>query len=364
MDVKDFFSGTQPIYIQLYEHLKQRITDGTYPYNSRFPSKRVISDRFGVSLITVEHSLELLYEEGYLEARERSGSFVIFREEDFLTTASSQPESVPSADISMPLLASDAPDFPVSSYFKIMRRVITDYGSILLSRVPHSGAPILRQAIADYLARSRGLKVKAEQIYIGAGSEYFYGLLVQLFGKEHTFAIETPSYEKIEQVYRAHDVDPELLPLSDNGIRSHALSASHADILHITPYRSFPSGISTSASKRREYVRWAESRNGYIIEDDFESEFTPSKKPEETVFSLSSGGCVLYLNSFTKTISPAARISYLVLPESLIPRFEERLGFYSCTVPAFDQYVLAEFISSGEFERHINRVRRKKRKEL
>ncbi len=367
MEKNDFFDAARPIYIQLYEILKKAITDGIYPYNSRFLSKRVISDRYGVSLITVEHALALLFEEGYLESRERSGSFVIFKEEDFMQTSAQGVVDV-SATVSYAsthgVHSSVPADFPTSGYFKIMRRIITDYGDRLLERVPHGGAPVLRKAIADYLGRSRGLKVRAEQIYIGAGSEYFYGLLVQLFGTEKTFGIESPSYEKIEQVYRAHNVPLDLLPLSDNGIRSRALSESPADVLHITPYRSFPSGISTSASKRREYIRWAESKNGFIIEDDFESEFTPSKKPEETVFSLSPGGHVLYLNSFTKTISPATRISYLVLPERLIPVFEERLGFYSCTVPAFDQYVLAEFINSGEFERHINRVRRKKRRGL
>ena len=134
-------------------------------------------------------------------------------------------------------------------------------------------------------------------------------------------------------------------------------------MLHITPFNSFPSGITASVSKRHEYLRWAQKRNGYIIEDNYASELTVSKKNEDTVFSLSQDQSVIYLNTFSETISPSVRIGYMVLPEKLVDVFEEKLGFYSCTVPVFEQYVLAELINNGDFERHINRVRRAKRKE-
>ena len=132
-------------------------------------------------------------------------------------------------------------------------------------------------------------------------------------------------------------------------------------MLHITPYRSFPSGVTASAAKKREYLRWAQKTGGRIIEDDFESEFTLSRKPEETVFSLDDGERVIYINTFSKTVAPSVRVGYMVLPKGLLARFQEKLGFYSCTVPAFEQYVLAEFIASGDFERHLSRIRRKKR---
>ena len=133
-------------------------------------------------------------------------------------------------------------------------------------------------------------------------------------------------------------------------------------MIHTTPYRSFPTGITASANNRHEYIRWSSKRGRYIIEDDFESEFSVSTKSEETLFSLSKYDNVIYMNTFSKTISPALRIAYMVLPATLVPEFESRLGFYSCTVPTFEQYVLAELINSGDFERHINRVRRMKRK--
>ena len=124
---------------------------------------------------------------------------------------------------------------------------------------------------------------------------------------------------------------------------------------------SFPSGVTASAAKKREYLRWAEQAGGRIIEDDFESEFTLSTKPEETVYSLDAGGKVIYLNTFSKTVAPAVRVGYMVLPQPLLEKFEQKLGFYSCTVSTFMQYVLAKLLNNGDFERHINRVRRKKR---
>ncbi|MBQ3921295.1 MAG: PLP-dependent aminotransferase family protein, partial [Firmicutes bacterium] len=267
-------------YLELYEKLRGEIADGLYPFGSRFPSKRTIADRYGVSLVTAEHSLSLLCDEGYLEARQRSGFFVAFRESDLFAPGTAAPEPV--ASFPQP----SETDFPFSVLAKIMRRVLSEYGERILEKGPNSGLPELKNAIRDYLARSRGIRVSTERIIIGSGSEYLYGLIVQLLGRERVYAIEKPSYIKIEQVYRANGIEPELLSLGSDGILSSELERSRASVLHITPYRSFPSGISTSASKRREYVRWAEQRNGHIIEDDFESEFTPSSKPEETVFSL------------------------------------------------------------------------------
>ena len=402
MKSNDIFSQSSPIYLQLYERLKSDIISGVYKTGERFPSKRVIGDRYAVSLVTVEHALQLLMDEGYIVSRQRSGCRVIYSERSFyggtqgtwsmsMTDARSssvlpaaQPASSTQAPSDLPadLPLTDAqsrpgPDlsgssshgsfnpglelFPFSAYARTMRRVIQDYGEQLLERVPGCGVLKLREAICSYLARSRGIRVTPEHVVIGAGSEYLYSLIVQLFGRDCIFGIEAPSYIKIEKVYRSNGAQLEMLTLGPDGITSDSLAASQADILHISPYRSYPSGISTTASKRREYIRWADMHGAYIVEDDFESEFTTSSKPEETVYSLSDHDNVLYLNSFTRTISPSTRISYLILPGQLLGAYSERLGYLACTVPAFDQYVLAEFIESGEFERHINRVRRRLR---
>ena len=346
-------------YLQLYRMLREDVVSGLYPYGSRLPSKRVLADELGISTITVEHAYALLCDEGYVESRERSGFFAIFRSEDgfaspsavFSKSSASEPDS-------------GKCDFPFSTLAKIMRGVISDYGQRILVKSENCGSIELRTAIRDYLKRSRGINAEVEQIIIGSGSEYLYTLLVELLGRDSVYAIESPSYKKIEEVYRASDVVFDKLPLCDDGIDSASLGATRATVLHISPYRSFPSGVSASASKRHEYVRWAARCGGIIIEDDFESEFSVSTKPEETLFSLSKHDNIIYMNSFSKTVSPALRVGYAVLPKSLVEPFHEKLGFYSCTVPTFEQLVLAQLILGGDFERHINRVRRQKRKNL
>ena len=350
-----------PAYILLYRQVREDIIKGAYPYNTKLPSKRITAEETGLSTITVEHAYALLYDEGYIEPRERSGYYVVFRTDDGFALPAAEYRIKP---VSEPKHQLSTYDFPFSVLTKTMRRVISDYGERILERSPNSGCTELRGAIRDYLSRSKGISAKIDQIVIGSGSEYLYGTVVELLGRNRRFSIEFPSYNKIRQVYRAAGAEPELLTLGNDGIDSAELRESCADILHISPYRSYPTGVSAGASKRHEYVRWASKENRYIIEDDFESEFSVSKKQEETVFSISENDNVIYMNTFTKTISPSLRVGYMVLPEHLTETFAEKLGSFSCTVPTYIQYVLAELISNGDFERHINRVRRQKRKEL
>lgn len=349
--------SSEAAYLQLYRQLREDIRQQVYPYGSRLPSKRILAQETGISTITVEHTYELLCDEGYAEARQRSGYFVCFRtDQSFAAVSQTTP-------LPMPHTSGDDRQFPVTVLAKTMRKVINDLGDGLLQKSPNPGFPQLREAIRQYLRRSRGIEAELEQIIIGSGSEYLYGLTVELLGRDRVYGIESPSYNKIRQVYQAADVRCELLSLGTDGIESHALAASEADVLHITPYRSFPSGVTASASKRHEYVRWASIQGRYLVEDDFESEFSLSGKPWETLFSHSSDDNVIYLNSFSRTVSAGLRVGYMVLPRHLVAEFTERLGFYSCTVPTFEQFVLAELISGGDFERHINRVRRQKRRE-
>lgn len=352
-------TDTTPAYLQLYKQVRDDIIAGIYPYGTKLPSKRLIATETGISTVTVEHSYALLCEEGYIETRERSGYFVSFRTEDAFLASTA--DTAPVSEVLPHLTDADTPDFPFSVLAKTMRSVLSEYEEGILDRSPNSGCTELRNAIRRYLLRSRGITADTEQIIIGSGSEYLYSLLVELLGRDKTYALESPSYKKIQQVYHAADVHTTLLPLGTDGIKSTALQSCTADVLHISPYRSFPSGVTASASKRHEYMRWASNGKRYIIEDDFESEFTVSKKAEETLFSHTSDDTVIYMNTFSKTISPSLRIGYMVLPKHLVPEFQEKLGFYSCTVPTYMQYVLAKLLNNGDFERHINRVRRKKR---
>ena len=358
-------------YLQLYEHLRQDIMDGVFAYGTKLPSKRLLAEETGVSVITVEHAYAILADEGYIEARPRSGYFAIYRAGDFLSGGEHFPAAKQSAASSGTMISSGIPTstgnsvdtpFPFSVLARTMRKVLTDYGQEILSPSPNHGCPQLRGAIASYLARSHGIQVQAEQIIIGSGAEYLYTLIAQLLGQGHIFALEDPSYAKIQRVYEASGVQCDPLALGSDGILSAELERTQATILHVTPFNSYPSGITASASKRREYLLWASRRGGYIIEDNYDSELTVSRKKEDPLCSLAGADRVLYLNTFSRTIAPSIRVGYMLLPQSLMDPFEERLGFYSCTVPLFEQYVLAELLNSGDFERHINRVRRARRK--
>ena len=347
-----------PAYLILYEALREEIRTGVRPEGSRLPSRRSLARDRGVSEVTADHAVELLCEEGYAEARPRSGIYVTYRDRDGFSVPGENRIPAPA----VPAGAEARDTFPFPTLARVMRRVLSDYGEALLVKPPNTGCGVLRDAISRYLARNRGIRVSPEQIIIGSGAEYLYGLVVEMLGRDRIWGLESPSYEKIELVYRSKGVRCEGLPLGKDGILSEALKQTQASVLHITPFRSFPTGITASASKRREYVRWVSEPDRYIVEDDYESEFSLLRKPEETLFAATRMSNVIYLNTFSRTVSPSIRVGYMVLPEKLVPRFRETVGFYSCSVPAFEQVVLAELLSGGEFERHINRVRRKERR--
>ena len=351
--------NSKAAYLQLYEQLRKDIVSGVYPYGTKLPSKRILAEETGVSVITIQHSYAILCDEGYVESRQRSGYFVIYKESDFISNV----DAAETATLHIQNQHRIKNEFPFSVLSKTMRKVLTEYGESILVKSPNHGCIELRGAIAAYLARSCGITAKPEQIIIGSGAEYLYSLIAQLLGKESVFALENPSYEKIRRVYEANGVVCDMLKLGKDGIRSAELQRTDARVLHITPFNSFPSGITASASKRSEYIHWAKKRDGYIIEDNYDSELTVSKKNVDTVFSLAGDCPVIYLNTFSETVAPSMRVGYMVLPEKMLSDFENGLGFYSCTVPVFEQYVLAELIGNGDFERHINRIRRARRKQ-
>lgn len=353
-------SSSDPAYIQLYRYFVKDIVAGVYPYGSKLPSKRVIADETGVSVITIEHALTLLSDEGYVQSRQRSGVFVIYRGEDFLGDPARH-EKISLEKENVPM---DYGEFPFSVLAKTMRKVLLDHGESILVKSPNDGSAELRNEICRYLARSRGIAVEPSQVIVGSGSEYLYGLIAQLLGPESVFAIEDPSYKKIRAVYEAMGITCDPLPMTPDGIATEALEKTEAKVLHVTPFHSYPSGVTAGISKKHEYLRWAKKRGGILIEDNYDSELTVSRKPEEPLFSMDPEAEVIYLNTFSRTLAPSMRIGYMILPPDLVAPFTEKLGFYSCTVPVFEQYLLAELLRSGDFERHINRVRRKRRNNL
>lgn len=367
-------------YEKIYALLKTEILSGAYPYGARLPSKRTLAEENGVSLSTAETALDILRSEGYIDSAERSGFFCAYRENDFLFSAAGSGSVVaaeaqdaesgkyafgaplpPSSDAAAEAPAAREETFPFTVYARAMRRVLAEYGEKLLEKPPKNGVPQLKSALKNYLLRSRALNVNENQIVIGAGAEYLYGVIAELLGTGRIYGTESPAYGQIARVYAAKGAQVRLLRIGADGILSGELAATDADVLHVTPYRSYPTLATATATKKAEYLRFAREKNGYVVEDDYLSEFSPYAKPAETLFGADATGRVIYVNTFSKTLSPALRAGYMLLPPALAVRYEEELGFYSCPVPATEQYVLAALLSDGSFERHINRLRRRMR---
>lgn len=350
-------------YLQLYEMIRKDIIDGIYGYNDKLPSKRCIASDAQISVLTVAHAYELLSDEGYVTAREKSGYYVSYQSGDFYEAkqaANTRIEKLPTFAENKPYIHG-AGELSYNTISKTMRKTLLDYGERILERSENQGIESLRQEICLYLARNIGINAEPNQVVIGAGSEYLYSLVAQLFDDIKYVAVENPCYEKINKVYERFGYRIDKLSLGNDGIKSEELSGSSAGLLHVTPFHSYPSNVSATISKKNEYLKWS-SNGRFIIEDNYDSELTVSKKMEDSLFSLSEGDNVIYINTFSRTIAPSLRAGYMILPQRLVQTFNEKLGFYSCTVPAFEQFVLCELLSSGDFERHINRVRRRLRK--
>lgn len=369
--------GKQRKYRFLYHAIRRDILAKKLLPGERLPSKRALAEHLGLSLSTVGSAYAALLDEGYLEVKARSGFFVSalaipesgsvtpaatadFQSADENTTSSpatSETESVaPHAS-----LGDLSADFPFTPFSHIVRDVLLRFPNELLARPENQGVLHFRAAISAYLLRYRGMQADPAQIVIGSGTEYLYGLVAQLLSRAALYGIEAQSYEKIRLVYSAYARPYELLPLDAYGVSAEGLAASRASLLHVTPYQSYPSGVTANAAKRFEYLRWAKERGAFLVEDDYASEFSLQKKPLETIYAMDSNDSVIYLNTFTKTLAPSMRVAYMVLPKRLLESYRERLGFYACTVPALDQYVLAEYMNRGYLERRLNQIRRKLR---
>ena len=340
-------------YMQLYHQLRSDIVSGVLPKGTKLPSRRVLAAELGLSVITVEHALALLTDEGYTESRPRSGFIVSF---DGLPSSAPLPQRPTLEDMQASRSAPE--DFPFSILSRTMRDVLTRQGKRILDVSPRCGCMELRQAIAAWLGRSRSLQVRPEQIVIGSGSEYFYGLVVRLLGRERPFGIEDPSYETIRRTYESCGAVCRLLPMASDGISSPALENCDAGVLHVTPYHSYPSGVTATPAKRREYAHWAETHNAVIVEDDYDSELAPLQQRADSIFSLLPGR-VLYVNSFSKIIASALRTAFLILPDPLPEGWAETLQHLTCPVPVYNQLVLAEFLNEGHLERYVSRRRKK-----
>ena len=356
-------NGSSSLYTQLYGCIRRDILSGALPPRQKLPSKRALAQHLEVSVITVKNAYEQLAAEGYIYTVEKKGYYVSPLESPLPPAA--PPPLVPERPAEPVFLdlatgSLDRSYFPFTVWSRLMRQTILEEDTELLRSTPYNGAPALRRAIAAHLRQFRAMDVDPEQIIIGAGTEQLYSMLVQLLGRGKRYAAEDPGYSKIVRIYRSNQAEVVSIPLDSAGLSVTALERAHADVVHISPSHHYPTGIVMPIARRQELLHWAEQgTDRYILEDDYDSEFRFVGRPIPTLFSVDEGGRVVYLNTFSKTIAPSIRISYMVLPQRLLPAFREKLGFYSSTVSGFEQYTLARFMAEGYYEKHLNRMRKR-----
>ena len=345
-----------PLYEALYRCIRGDILSGALQPNEKLPSKRALAQNLEISKITVETAYNQLLAEGYIRSQEKVGYFVEAVERRGPIKAEPAAETGREEDCLVDLTANGTEGFPFSVWSKLQREVMLDYGETLLRHLPNKGIPELRQAIADHLAAFRGMHVSPDNILVGAGTDFLCNLLIQLLGRDKVYAVEEPGYGKIRKIYAAGGVACVSAPMDIQGVMPAGLENAH--VLHFSPSHHFPTGLVTPVSRRTELLSWAQKGEKWIIEDDYDSEFRFDAHPKPTMQSLDFSGRVIYMNTFSKSLAPSIRISYMVLPTDLMAEFQRKLGFYSCTVPSFEQYTLARFLSRGYFEKHINRMRK------
>lgn len=398
--------NSRSLYEQLYQAIRSDIELARLDAGSKLPSKRTLAQHLGISVITVESAYRQLAAEGYIEAKERRGYFVnelpsvqahdmsvgSERIEHQLNAEAAARQidpvlssipSVPSIQAT-PLLADfsgndrSGDQFPFHIWAKTVRRTLSEASKGVLLRTAHDnrGSEELRTAIAQHLAHFRGLEASPEQIIIGAGAQDLYGVLVQLLGRERTFAVEDPGYPALRTHYELSGAHVVGIPVDESGLDVATLRASEASIAHCSPAHQFPTGSVMSAVRRHELLDWARETSGqnafrsskrpgvkdrpmkrYIIEDDYDSEFRMRGRPIPPLFMQDAQGSVIYMNTFTRSLGSVFRIAYMVLPPQLLTTFNERFTARACMVGALEQLELARFITSGDYERHVNRQR-------
>lgn len=355
----------------LYSSIKTQILTHVLEPNSKLPSKRNLADHLGISVITVQNAYAQLISEGYIFSIEKKGFFVtdicvenshVFSQS---TTTAAPPATTPASQQDQHQWFTDftsnstsAQKFPFTLWAHTMRQVLNSTNEKLLQRSSIKGCLELRTQIANYLKSFRNIQVSPEQIIIGAGTEALYSMLVQFLGRDTVFAVENPGYQKVRDILELNGATCIPVPIDNQGLSPEHLIPTDASVIHISPNHHFPTGIVMPVRRRLELLSWANaSQNRFILEDDYDSEFRFNGKPLPTLQSYSQQNNIIYMNTFTKTLSPSFRISYMVLPPAIAEAFVTKLGSYSCQVSAFEQFTLARFMEEGNYETHINRMK-------
>lgn len=369
-----FVEGSEPLYLQLYRYFCTEIQERRLISGTRLPSVRALSGFLHVSKTTVESAYHQLMAEGYIESRERSGFYVVDVEWDGpmpVPTGKGQPpvktvhvQTPPPTTSPVPVQYDfhqarvDAEHFPFDRWRKYTNQCMQEENKHVLYYGDQQGEPQLREELARYLGRARGVQATPEQIVIGAGTQVMISLLGFLFGtRGQAVAMEEPGYHGVRAVFSHLGYDVRPIRLAEDGIDVEALNESGAQLVYITPSHQDPTGIVMPYAKRLKLLHWANQTGSYIMEDDYDGEFRYHGKPIPSLQGLDTQGRVIYLGTFSKALLPSIRMSYMVLPKTLLAVFQEKLADFDQSASRIHQETLALFMKNGDWERHIRKMR-------
>lgn len=358
------------LYEQIYEHIRDEIKSGRIAYKEKLPSTRSLASYLQVSRSTAELAYEQLLSEGYIESVPYKGYFVSrleelyqfsseFRDEEKNINKSTEKEDGERCKVDFSPNGLTMIEFPFGTWRKITKNILSQDKKELFLPGKAQGDEELRTTIARYLHASRGVNCEADQIVVGAGNDYLMLLLRYIFGEDIRIAFEEHTYPRAFRIFGLFAQKVITVPWDEGGICVEEVQNSDANMVYVMPSHQYPTGIVMPIGRRRELLNWAaQSSQRYIIEDDYDSEFRYRGKPIPSLQASDSAEKVIYIGTFSKSIAPAIRVSYMVLPRGLMKKYEENCAFFSSTVSRIDQTVLNEFIRDGYFERHLNKMRK------
>lgn len=341
------------LYMQIYEYFKNEIINGTYKANTKLPSKRNLAKEYNISLNTVDNAYSKLLEEGFIYSKERQGFFVSDVGELYVLDSKPIHITKEEENIEYDFSYSGVSDeFPYKIFKKISSNIFDNKD--ILEKVDYQGYLPLRTQISEYLDKSRGFKADPSQIVISSGSEYLFQIIFKLISGK--FGIEDPGYNMLSNIMDTNDINYEFISVDENGMDLTKLKKSKSDFCVITPAHQFPTGVIMNMQRRVELLNMKKIE--YVIEDDYDSEFKYSKRPVPALKSIDVNDKVIYIGSFSKSISPSFRVSFMVLPFDLVEKYNKIFKFFICPVSIMVQKMLTAFIETGEFEKHLNRMRK------
>ncbi|MEX0303514.1 MAG: PLP-dependent aminotransferase family protein [Leisingera sp.] len=349
--------GAEPLYQQIVTALRRQISEGSLAIGTRLPSSRALAQDLGVARSTVVTAYDQLVAEGFADARRGAGIFVC----DVAPIRPPETPARPLAAAAPPapgLLLPGAPDpevFPARPWARCVSRVARLDPLSLSHQEDAFGDPELRREIAAYAARWRGIECSAEQVLVTSGAREALELTMEFLVEGEDIALEAPGFTPTQRFATARGWDVRWLRA---GARGAEVPQQMSKVTLLTPSHQFPLGGTLPVPQRQMFLQAAKARGGWIIEDDFDSEFRYAGQPVPAMAALDTEGRCIYVGTFSKTFSHALRLGYAILPPMLVPRFRAQFIHPSAGAAITAQRPLAEFMASGQYDRHIRRARR------